>query len=81
MELTAFVADPIAVGTIIGALALVMFPAPWHKLCEREVFAGGVCDYRKPAVSQQGTIPWLGYGDAERPIYGGAPLPRQIQRG
>jgi hypothetical protein len=46
MELTAFVADPIAVGTIVGALALVMFAAAWHKLSEPDMFAGSLGAYR-----------------------------------
>ena len=46
MDLSAFAADPIAVGTIIGALALVMFAAAWHKLSEPDVFAGSLAAYR-----------------------------------
>ena len=46
MELAAFAADPIAVGTLVGALALVMFAAAWHKLSEPEVFAGALAAYR-----------------------------------
>jgi hypothetical protein len=47
--------------------------AQWNKL--KAVFPRGVCDYSKPGVEQQGTIPWQTYqnshGDA---IYGGKPL-------
>jgi hypothetical protein len=46
MELSAFAADPIAVGTIVGALALVMFAAAWHKLSEPDAFAGSLAAYR-----------------------------------
>ena len=47
--------------------------AQWNKL--KAVFPRGVCDYSKPGVEQQGTIPWQTYqnrhGDV---IYGGRPL-------
>jgi Methylamine utilisation protein MauE len=46
MDLAAVAADPIAVGTIVGALALVMFAAAWHKLSEPDVFAGSLAAYR-----------------------------------
>jgi len=46
MDLSAFAADPIAVGTIVGALALVMFAAAWHKLSEPDAFAGALAAYR-----------------------------------
>jgi Methylamine utilisation protein MauE len=46
MDLSAFAADPIAVGTIVGALALVMFAAAWHKLREPDVFSGSLAAYR-----------------------------------
>ncbi len=46
MELSAFAADPIALGTIVGALALVMFSAAWHKLSEPDMFAGSLGAYR-----------------------------------
>jgi hypothetical protein len=40
------------------------------------VFAGGVCDYSVPGVSQQGAIPWLTYQTATGAVvYGGTPLP------
>jgi hypothetical protein len=39
-------------------------------------FPTGVCDYTKPAVAQQPTIPWLTYQDGSGGvIYGGRPLP------
>ena len=46
MDLSAFAGDPIAVGTIIGALALVMLAAAWHKFSEADVFAGSLAGYR-----------------------------------
>jgi len=46
MELGALAADPVTVGTLVGALALVMFAAAWHKLSERELFAGALAAYR-----------------------------------
>jgi uncharacterized membrane protein len=45
MELTSFAADPVAVGTIVGALALVMFAAAWHKFSEPEEFVGALAAY------------------------------------
>ncbi len=46
MELTSFATDPIAVGAIVGALALVMFAAAWHKFSEPEEFVGALAAYR-----------------------------------
>jgi len=47
--------------------------AQWTEL--KSVFAGGVCDYTKPGVDQQGTIPWQTYQRADGSvIYGGKPL-------
>ena len=40
MDLLAAVADPVVVGAVVGATALVLFAAAWHKLAEPEVFAG-----------------------------------------
>ncbi len=45
MNPTAFAADPAAVGAIVGALALILFAATWHKLSEPEVFAGALQAY------------------------------------
>lgn len=42
--------------------------AQWERL--RKVFAAGVCDYRKPAVAQQPSVPWLTFSDGP----GGQPL-------
>lgn len=38
-------ADPVAVGAVVGALALILFAAAWHKLSEPEVFAGALQAY------------------------------------
>jgi hypothetical protein len=45
MELSTFAADPIAVGTIVGALALVMLAAAWHKLSDPDAFFGSLAAY------------------------------------
>jgi hypothetical protein len=43
----------------------------------RQVFSSGVCDYAKPGVGQQPTVPWLTYQTASgRVIYGGRPMGR-----
>jgi hypothetical protein len=39
-------ADPVAVGAVLGALALVLFAAAWHKLSEPDVFAGALQAYQ-----------------------------------
>jgi hypothetical protein len=47
--------------------------AQWAEL--KQVFPDGVCDFSKPGVDQQPTIPWQSYQDARgRVIYGGRPL-------
>jgi hypothetical protein len=47
--------------------------ADWTKL--QQTFPNGVCDFSKPGVSQQPTVPWLTYQDSRgRVIYGGRPL-------
>jgi hypothetical protein len=46
MGILAFAADPVTVGTIIGALALVMFAAAWHKISDADAFAGALAAYR-----------------------------------
>lgn len=46
----------------------------WAQL--QAVFKDGVCDFTKPGVSQQGTVPWQTYQDAGgKVIYGGTALP------
>ena len=43
----------------------------------QQTFAKGVCDFSRPGVDQQPTIPWLTYQDSHgRVIYGGRPLGR-----
>jgi Tannase-like family of unknown function (DUF6351) len=47
----------------------------WAKL--QQTLPGGVCDFSKPGVAQQPTIPWLTYQNARgHVIYGGTPLGR-----
>src|SRR3954449_1943058 len=47
--------------------------AEWAQL--QSLFPSGVCDFSKPGVAQQGTIPWQTYQDAQgQVIYGGSPL-------
>ena len=46
----------------------------WARM--QALFADGVCDYSRPGVDQQPTIPWLTYqDDADNVVYGGKPLP------
>jgi hypothetical protein len=47
--------------------------AQWLQM--QQIFPGGVCDFSKPGVDQQGTIPWLTYQDDQGAVvYGGRPL-------
>ncbi len=46
MGAVAHLADPVAVGAAVGALALILFAAAWHKLSEPEVFAGALQAYQ-----------------------------------
>jgi hypothetical protein len=47
--------------------------AQWAKL--QQTFPKGVCNFSKPGVAQQPTIPWLTYQNARgHVIYGGKPL-------
>ena len=53
----------------------VFTDAEWARLVA--VFPLGVCDFSKPGVDQQGTIPWQTYQDdaaGGAVIYGGRPL-------
>ena len=52
----------------------IMFTdAQWAQL--QKAFPAGVCDFSKPGVGQQPTIPWMTYQDARgQVIYGGQPL-------
>jgi hypothetical protein len=48
--------------------------AQWAQM--QALFPDGVCDFSKPGVDQQPTIPWQTYQDSsDQVIYGGAPLP------
>jgi hypothetical protein len=48
-------------------------PAEWSEL--KVAFPTGVCNFTKPGVAQQPTIPWLTYqGFRGRVIYGGRPM-------
>ena len=46
MNPAACAAVPVTVGVIVGALALVLFAAAWHKLSEREGFTGALEAYK-----------------------------------
>jgi hypothetical protein len=55
------------------SFADVFTPAQQETL--KEVFATGVCDYSKPGIGHQDTVPWLTYQDDDGSvIYGGVPL-------
>ncbi len=46
MDPLAILADPAAKGAVIGALALVLFGAAWHKLSEPNAFLSALAAYR-----------------------------------
>jgi hypothetical protein len=49
--------------------------AQWAQM--QALFPDGVCDFSKPGVSQQPTIPWQTYQDSGgNVIYGGKPMPQ-----
>jgi hypothetical protein len=54
----------------------VNFTGPqWKQL--KKVFPAGVCDWSKPGVEQQATVPWQTYqrnAKGSKVIYGGRPL-------
>jgi hypothetical protein len=56
-------ADPVAVGVVVGALALILFAAAWHKLSEPEVFGGALQAYDLMPVAAvmpvARVLPWL----------------------
>jgi hypothetical protein len=55
--------------------ALPLTDPQWAAL--QAIFPTGVCDFTKPAVDQQGTVPWLTYQDAAgKVVYGGRQLGR-----
>lgn len=45
MQFVALATDPVAVGAVVGALALVLFAAAWHKVTQAEVFAAALQAY------------------------------------
>ncbi len=48
--------------------------AQWAQM--QQIFPNGVCDFSKPGVGQQPTIPWQTYQDSDaKVIYGGKALP------
>jgi hypothetical protein len=53
----------------------------WAEL--EKTFPNGVCDYAKPGVSQQNTVPWLTYlTSRNKVVYGGRRMPRApVSRG
>jgi hypothetical protein len=56
-----------------GSYDVTFTDAQWATL--QKVFATGVCDYTKPGVSQQNTIPWQTYQTPSgKVIYGGRPM-------
>lgn len=46
MDALSILADPAAKGAVIGALALVLFGAAWHKLSEPNAFLSALAAYR-----------------------------------
>jgi len=53
--------------------AIPLTDAQWTQL--QSLFPNGVCDFSKPGVDQQPTIPWMTYQDAHgHVIYGGRPM-------
>jgi hypothetical protein len=62
---------PLDRGDNYGLVALT--DAQWAQL--QALFSDGVCDFTKPGVDQQGTIPWQTYQDGNGGVlYGGMPL-------
>lgn len=60
----------------VAGLGLVSLLAPGQLDEIKAIFPDGVCDYTKPGVSFQGTIPWMTYSDDMGDvIYGGEALP------
>ena len=54
-------------------LPLGLTDQQWATL--QQTFPDGVCDYSVPGRGQAGAQTWLGYGDADTPVYGGRNLP------
>lgn len=56
-----------------GSYGVSFTDAQWAQL--QAAFPDGVCDFSKPGVDQQPTVPWLKYADARgKVIYGGSPM-------
>lgn len=56
-----------------GLLGATITDAQWAQL--EETYTGGVCDFSKPGIGQQGAVEWMTYGDAVHHVYGGKRLP------
>ena len=69
---------PLSRGDYIEHIGAVSIPVPfsdadWAEL--QKTFPAGVCDFSRPGVDQQPTIPWQTYQDAQgNVVYGGQPL-------
>jgi hypothetical protein len=62
-------------GTQADYYPVTFTPDQWSAL--QATFPGGVCDWSKPGVSQQGAVPWQTYQDdssAGAVVYGGKGL-------
>jgi hypothetical protein len=46
MDPSAILSDPAAAGIVVGALALILFGAAWHKLSEPSAFLSSLAGYR-----------------------------------
>lgn len=46
MEIGAFLMDPVAAGIVVGAVALILFSAAWHKFSEPHAFLAALAGYR-----------------------------------
>ncbi len=55
-----------------SAYTVTFTDAQWASLVK--TFPTGVCDYTRLGVQQQRTVPWMGYGTADKVLHGGAPL-------
>lgn len=74
---------PYAAGTPAPEAALPLVPLLTEaQLAElADIFPNGTCDFSKPGVAQQGTVPWQVYQDsAGDVIYGGTGLPLTTDR-
>ena len=77
------VGAPFAAGTPAPEAALPLVPLLTEaQLAElADIFPDGTCDFSKPGVGQQGTVPWQVYQDSVGDvIYGGVGLPRTTDR-